>query len=102
MTEKISPSSGEDRRSGAVPDPGWARLLLAAERAVDIGAQLLIQGRSHIGAVIGKGDRDFATDVDLQIESAIKGSLAEVAPGDLLLGRGGGRGGGFWRATLGP
>ncbi|MGB0093509.1 MAG: inositol monophosphatase family protein [Solirubrobacteraceae bacterium] len=86
MTEKISPSSGEDRRSGAVPDPGWARLLLAAERAVDIGAQLLIQGRSHIGAVIGKGDRDFATDVDLQIESAIKGSLAEVAPEISFLG----------------
>ena len=33
-------------------------------------------GLSHIGALIAKGDRDFATDVDLQIESAIKASLA--------------------------
>jgi myo-inositol-1(or 4)-monophosphatase len=56
------------------------RLLLAAERAVDRGAQILRQGRSHIGALIGKGDRDFATDVDLQIESEIRASLAETTP----------------------
>jgi 3'-phosphoadenosine 5'-phosphosulfate (PAPS) 3'-phosphatase len=38
------------------------------------------QGRLHIGSLIAKGDRDFATDVDLHIESAIKSSLAAAAP----------------------
>jgi myo-inositol-1(or 4)-monophosphatase len=44
------------------------------------------RGRSHIGALIAKGDRDFATDVDLQIESAIQASLAEAAPEIPFLG----------------
>jgi hypothetical protein len=67
-------------------DSAPGRLLLAAEHAVDIGAGILRQGRSHIGALIGKGDRDFATDVDLQIETAIRASLAEAAPGIPFLG----------------
>ena len=29
------------------------QMLLAAEQAVDIGARILRQGRSHIGALIG-------------------------------------------------
>lgn len=62
------------------------RLLLAAEHAVDVGAQTLCQGRSHIGALIGKGDRDFATDVDLRIESEIKASLAQATPEIPFLG----------------
>jgi myo-inositol-1(or 4)-monophosphatase len=66
------------------------RLLLAAEHAVDLGARILRQGRSHIGALIAKGDRDFATDVDLQIESAIKTSLANAAPSIPFLGEEGG------------
>ena len=60
--------------------------MLAAEHAVDLGARILRQGRSHIGALIGKGDRDFATDVDLQIESAIKASLANATPEIPFLG----------------
>ncbi len=56
-----------------------ARLLLVAEEAVDVGAGILRRGRAHIGALIGKGDRDFATDVDLQIETAIKTVLATGA-----------------------
>jgi myo-inositol-1(or 4)-monophosphatase len=67
-------------------DSNPARLLLAAEAAVEIGARILRQGRSHIGAVIGKGDRDFATDVDLQIESAMKAALADATPGIPFLG----------------
>jgi hypothetical protein len=35
--------------------------LLAAERAIDIGSQLVRRGRSHYGAMIEKGDRDYAT-----------------------------------------
>jgi 3'-phosphoadenosine 5'-phosphosulfate (PAPS) 3'-phosphatase len=63
-----------------------ARLLLTAEHAVQIGARILRQGRSHIRALIDKGDRDFATDVDLQIEAEIKASLAEAAPDIPFLG----------------
>ena len=76
--------SGDERESSP------ARLLLAAEHAVDVGARILRQGRSHIGALIAKGDRDFATDVDLQIESAIKISLANAAPSISFLGEEGG------------
>jgi len=78
--------SDNGRHVGAVLDSGSARLLLAAEHAVDIGAGILRQGRSHIGALIGKGDRDFATDVDLRIESEIKASLADAAPEIPFLG----------------
>jgi myo-inositol-1(or 4)-monophosphatase len=63
-----------------------AGLLLAAGRAVDVGAQMLLQGRSHIGTLVEKGDRDFATNVDLQIESAVRDSLARAAPGIPFLG----------------
>jgi len=61
-------------------DLNLVSLLLAAEQAIDIGARTLRHGRSHIGALIGKGDRDFATDVDLRIESEIKASLAAATP----------------------
>jgi myo-inositol-1(or 4)-monophosphatase len=87
--------SGARRPADLHPD----RLLLAAERGVDIGAQILRQGRSHIGALIAKGDRDFATSVDLQIESAIKASLANAAPSVPFLGEEGGgdsAGGALW------
>jgi myo-inositol-1(or 4)-monophosphatase len=57
---------------------GWAKLLLVADRAVDTGARALRQGHSPIGASIGKGDRDFATDVDLRIESEVRAALAEA------------------------
>ena len=65
---------------------GLARLLLAAERAIDIGAATLRHGRAHIGALISKGDRDFATDVDLRIEAEIKACLAGATPGIPFLG----------------
>lgn len=61
-------------------------LLLAAEHAIDLGGQILRRGRSHIGALIAKGDRDFATDVDLHIETAIKRSLAAATPEIPFLG----------------
>ena len=77
----------DDRRlSGGSLNVSPARLLLAAEHAVDIGSRILRQGRSHIGALIDKGDRDFATDVDVHIESAIRASLVEAAPDIPFLG----------------
>ena len=67
-----------------------AALLLAAEGAVDAGARVMRRGRSHIGALVAKGDRDFATTVDFRIESVIKAALAEAAPGIPFLGEEGG------------
>ena len=74
----------------APPAVDALELLLVAEQAVEVGAGILRQGRGHIGAVVAKGDRDFATSVDLQIERAIKNSLAEMAPGIPFLGEEGG------------
>lgn len=71
---------------GGAPPRDDAALLFAAEEAVDIGAGLLRRGRAHIGALIAKGDRDFATDVDLQIESAIRDALERLTPDVPLLG----------------
>lgn len=66
--------------------PPVAASLLAAERAMNLGARLLRQGRSHVGALIGKGDRDFATAVDVAIEEAIKDSLDQALPDIPFLG----------------
>ena len=75
---------------GAARETSDEQPLLAAETAVDIGAHTPWQGRSHIGALIG---RDFATDVDLQIETAIKASLARDTPEIPFLGEEEGGGG---------
>lgn len=61
-------------------------LLLAAERAVHSGAELLRRGRVDVGSVVPKGDRDYATQVDLQIEETIRKALEEAAPGVAFLG----------------
>ncbi len=63
-----------------------AGLLLAVERAVDAAAALLRRGRSHVGSMIPKGDRDFATEVDVRIEETIRGALADAAPGIPFVG----------------
>jgi myo-inositol-1(or 4)-monophosphatase len=68
------------------PDSRDAALLMAAEEAVDAGVRIMRSGRSHIGAVVAKGDRDFATVVDFRIESLIKASLAQATPGIGFLG----------------
>jgi myo-inositol-1(or 4)-monophosphatase len=60
--------------------------LLALERAVDLGSAVLRQGRSHVGALIAKGDRDFATTVDLRVEQTIKQALTDVTPEIPFLG----------------
>ena len=86
MSDAVGASSDRDGRLAAAEDSGWARFLLAAEHAVDIGARTLRHGRSHIGALFGKGDRDFATDVDLRIESEIRASLAQATPEIPFLG----------------
>jgi myo-inositol-1(or 4)-monophosphatase len=61
-------------------------LLLAAGRAVDLGRRLMVHGRSHVGALIAKGDRDYATRVDVQIETHVKAALADAAADIPFLG----------------
>lgn len=61
-------------------------MLLAAERAVDLGAELVRRGRAHYGAMIAKGDRDYATAIDVEIERVIREVLSEAAPGIAFLG----------------
>jgi myo-inositol-1(or 4)-monophosphatase len=73
-------------RRGAGPFGVGAGPLLAAERAIDLGGRIMRGGRLHIGALFAKGDRDFATDVDVQIESAVKDSLARGTPEIPFLG----------------
>jgi myo-inositol-1(or 4)-monophosphatase len=73
-------------QTSAAPRRNEARLLLAAEHSVDLGGRILHRGRSHIGALFAKGDRDFATDVDMHIETAIKDSLAAATPEIPFLG----------------
>jgi myo-inositol-1(or 4)-monophosphatase len=53
-------------------------LLLIAAAAVDHAASLLVQGRAHIGGLIAKGDRDYASRVDFQIEDAVRIALARA------------------------
>jgi myo-inositol-1(or 4)-monophosphatase len=71
--------------------------LLIAGGSVHEGARLLIQGRSHLGGLIAKGDRDYASRVDLQIEDAIRTALRLVAPEIPFLGE---ERGGHLRAPL--
>lgn len=69
---------------GAVEDA--APLLLAAESAVEEAAGALRRGRGHVGALIRKGDHDFATAVDVQIERLVRRSLARATPDIPFLG----------------
>ena len=70
-------SPGQPR---ATPSHGAVNeLLLTAGAAVDEAARLLVHGRSHVGSLIPKGDRDYATRVDLQIEGTVRAALARVA-----------------------
>ena len=61
-------------------------LLGAVEEAVDAGAALLREGRWHSGSKIAKGDRDYATEVDVRIEETIRTALEKAAPGIGFLG----------------
>jgi len=60
--------------------------MLSVERAVDLGSRILRQGRAHVGTLIAKGDRDFATAVDLEVEATVQAALREVAPDIPFLG----------------
>src|ERR1019366_9235389 len=77
----------------AAPDPSARlaesdanELLLIAGGAVDEAARLLVQGRTHLGGLIAKGDRDYASRVDFQIEDSIKAALARASHAIPFLG----------------
>ena len=72
-------------------------LLLCAGEVVDRAARMLVQGRAHVGGLIAKGDRDYATRVDLRIEDAVKRALRDGAPEIPFLGE---ERGGHLRAPL--
>lgn len=63
-----------------------AEVLRAVEHAVDSGAALLREKRWHVDSVIPKGDRDYATEVDIRIEETIRAALEEATPGTSFLG----------------
>ena len=61
-------------------------LLAVVEAAIDAGAALLREGRWHSGSKVAKGDRDYATEVDIRIEETIRAALETAAPGIGFLG----------------
>lgn len=90
----------------ALPVPDSARgladsdvneLLLNAGAAVDGAARLLVRGRTHLGGLIEKGDRDYASRVDFQIEDAVRDALGRVRHAIPFLGE---ERGGHLRAPL--
>ncbi len=76
MTE--SPHSIANVPRAGLAESDRNELLLIAGGAVDSAARLLVDGRSHLGGLIAKGDRDYATRVDLQVEDSIRGALARA------------------------
>ncbi len=65
----------DDDPAGVLSESSANQLLLVAGEVVDGAARLLVQGRSHVGGLVAKGDRDYASRVDFQIEDTVKGAL---------------------------
>lgn len=76
MNRDGAPTAGRDH--AGISDSELNGLLLTAGAALDGAARRLVHGRSHIGGLIEKGDRDYATRVDLQIEDSIRQSLGAI------------------------
>jgi hypothetical protein len=61
------------------------KLLPRATLAMDIAAGIV---RDHLPAVIrAKGDRDMVSDIDIQIERAVRGFLQDQTPDIGFMGR---------------
>lgn len=74
----------------ASADAELSSALFAAEQAVEAATRLMVGGRSHVRALIDKGDYGFATAVDVEIERLIRERLAAAAPAIPFLGEEGG------------
>jgi myo-inositol-1(or 4)-monophosphatase len=55
------------------------QLLLHAGAVIDAAARLLVRARAHVGGLIAKGDRDYASRVDFQIEDVVRTELARAS-----------------------
>jgi myo-inositol-1(or 4)-monophosphatase len=71
-------------RSGSAAE--HSRLLFVAEQAVDIAAGVVARGRTHVRALIDKGDYGFATVVDVEVERLVRAHLREATPQIPFLG----------------
>jgi myo-inositol-1(or 4)-monophosphatase len=60
--------------------------LLEVERAVDEASRLLLEGGGKMSTLIAKGDRDFATALDVEAERIIRSRLQRLAPDIAFLG----------------
>lgn len=60
--------------------------LAVAERAVDLAVELIESGLSERRTLQHKGDRDFASDLDLAVEDLLRAHLAEATPEVAFLG----------------
>lgn len=74
-------------------------LLELAEQAVVLAGNVINSMAGQNRTYSGKGDRDFATDVDLAVEDTVRKFLAKETPDYPLLGEEAGRGGGSPDAT---
>ncbi|MCH7230563.1 inositol monophosphatase [Glycomyces sp. L485] len=57
-----------------------------AERAVDLAVEVIEAGLGTDRTLSGKGDRDFASDLDLAVEDRLREHLAEATPDIPMLG----------------
>lgn len=64
-----------------------------AEQAAEAAVEVIRSGLGRERSISGKGDRDFATDLDFAVEDAVRAFLAEETPGVPLLGEERGRSG---------
>ena len=63
-----------------------APALLEVERAIAAASVLLVEGRGKLDTVIAKGDRDFATSLDIEAERQVRTRLYALAPDIGFLG----------------
>ncbi|GAB3652545.1 inositol monophosphatase family protein [Glycomyces tarimensis] len=60
--------------------------LKTAERAVDLAVEVIEAGLGADRTLSGKGDRDFASDLDLAVEDRLRDFLAQATPDIPMLG----------------
>ena len=82
----VSASPAQGVSPARLRESEFNELVLGAGHAIDEAAALLRRGRAHLGVLIAKGDRDYASRVDFQIEDSIRDSLRRLRPEIPFLG----------------
>jgi myo-inositol-1(or 4)-monophosphatase len=62
-----------------------------AERAAETAVEVIRAGLGRVRSISGKGDRDFATDLDYAVEDSVRAFLERETPGIPVLGEERGR-----------